>query len=135
MLSPLLSFFAQVLCNHILFAYPLNCILGARAALDVSSYTMDRHWCHRKWLLVNMLRVTNRTGCSCPVEQRDRSPFIVPGKRDNKTSFKSCHSRWNAPIKTVGSFQAVFPCRHHWQSTVYIFLVLIDWKPYQFGLK
>ena len=34
---------------------------------------------------------SNRTGFSCPAGQRDRSPFVVPGQRDNGTSSKSCH--------------------------------------------
>ena len=30
--------------------------------------------------------VSNRTGFSCPVGPRDRSPFIVPGQRDKGTT-------------------------------------------------
>ena len=44
------------------------------------------------------IRVSNETEFSCPLGQRDRSPFIVPGPRDNGTEVHSLS--WNNRTST-----------------------------------
>ena len=67
-----------------------------------------------KWL--THIRVSNGMGHCNFSGQRDRSFFVVPGQRDNRTSSKSCHGRGQAgtasqnPGRDVGRDRVLIFC-------------------------